>query len=331
MADNDEIWLTTWGGGINIINPKTGEFRDYTDSDNSQIKIPSNYCTIIHRDKFGVYWIGSTEGLFKLDEAHYKTQHFKSRSVIDNELIFSIEEDNNANLWIGTNYGLNRFSITNFSVLNYKETEGLPSNEYFIAASCKLPDNRLVFGSKNGVVVFHPDSILISDSNVKVNITNFQISYKNIDAHTIYNGEQILNKSILSTDTLELSYKNNILSFEFSACNFTKPQNIQYAFILEGFNDEWTYVNADKRFAVYTNLEPGKYTLKIKATNIDGKWSPNIRKLVIIINAPFWKTKVFIFSVFISIILIIILFFRVRHQYVLKQKSNLKYLFIGVL
>ncbi len=326
MADNDEIWLTTWGGGINIINPKTGEFRDYTDSDNSRIKIPSNYCTIIHRDKSGVYWVGSTEGLFKLDENQYQTQCFKSRSVIDNEIIFSIEEDNNANLWIGTNYGLNRFSTSNFSVLNYKETEGLPSNEYYIASSCKLPDNRLVFGSKNGVVVFHPDSILISDSNIKVNITSFQISYENIDAHTIYNGEQILNKSILSTDTLELSYKNNILSFEFSACNFTKPQNIQYAFILEGFNDAWTYVNAHKRFAVYTNLEPGQYTFKIKATNIDGKWSPDIRKLVIIINAPFWKTKIFIFSVFISIILIIILFFRVRHQYVLKQKKQLEIL-----
>lgn len=326
IADNGEIWLSTWGDGINIFNPKTGEFRDYTDSDDSRIKIPSNYCTVIYYDKSGVFWIGSTEGLFKLDENQNKVQTFKSRDVVDNEIIFSIEEDNNANLWIGSNYGLNRFSTINFSVLNYKETEGLPSNEYFIASSCRLPDGKLVFGSKNGLVVFHPDSILITNSNVKVNITNFQISYKNINARTVYNGEQILNKSILATDTLELSYKNNILSFDFSACNFTKPHNIQYAFILEGFNDTWTYVNAYKRLAVYTNLEPGVYTLKIKATNIDGKWSPNIRKLVIIINAPFWKTKIFIFAVFIAIILIIILFFRVRHQYILKQKKQLEIL-----
>ncbi|MCF6240491.1 MAG: ATP-binding protein [Bacteroidales bacterium] len=324
MSDNGEIWLTTWGGGINILNPKTGKLHIYNDSDKSPVKIPSNYCTIIHRDKSGVYWVGSTEGLFKLDEGAEKVEIFKSRSVIDNEIIYSIEEDNRANLWIGTNYGLNRFSTSNFSVLNYKETEGLPSNEYFIASSSKLSDGRLVFGSRNGLVVFHPDSILKPSSNVKVNITKFQISYKDIGVHTIYNGEQILTKSILSTDTLVLSYKNNILSFEFSACNFTKPQSIQYAFILEGFNDEWTYVNAHKRFAVYTNLEPGTYTLKIKASNIDGSWSPNIRKLVIIINTPFWKTKYFVFALFVAVVVLIILFFKIRHRYILKQKEQLE-------
>ncbi len=324
MADNGDIWLTTWGGGINIINPETGKLRVYSDNDKSLIKIPSNYCTLIHRDKLGQYWIGSTEGLFKLDENHKRTRSFKSRSVIDNEIIYSIEEDENANLWIGTNFGINRFSTVNFSVLNYKETEGLPSNQFYIAASSKLPDGRLVFGSKNGVVIFHPDSISQTRVNVKVNITNFQISYKNIDAHTVYEGEHILSKSILSTDTLELSYKNNILSFEFSACSFIKPQNVQYAFILEGFNDKWTYVNARKRFAVYTNLDPGTYTLKIKASNIDGTWSPRIRKLVVIINTPFWKTKYFIFSFFTVLVFIIILFFRIRQQYILKQKNYLE-------
>lgn len=324
MADNGDIWLTSWGGGINIINPKTEKLLVYSDNDNSLIKIPSNYCTLIHRDKKGQYWVGSTEGLFKLDFEHQRAQSFKSRSVIDNEIIFSIEEDNNDHLWIGTNFGINRFSISNFSVLNYKQSEGLPSNKYFIASSCKMPDGRMAFGSENGLLIFHPDSIIESIGNIKVNITNFQISYKNINAQTVYNGEHILKKSILTTDTLELSYKNNILSFEFSACSFIKPQNIQYAFILEGFNKQWTYVNVHKRFAVYTNLEPGIYRLKIKASNIDGTWSPNIRKLVIVIHTPFWKTKYFIFSLFIIIILIIILFYRIRHQYILRQKKHLE-------
>jgi len=324
IVDDDEIWLTTWGGGINILNPKTENFKHYTSHNDSEFKIPSDYCTVLFQDKRGFYWVGSTEGLFKIDEQKNTVTTFRSQSVIDNEIIYSIEGDDNSNLWIGTNYGINRFSTLNSSVVNYEESDGIPSNEYYIGASCKLPDGRLVFGSKNGVLVFYPDSISAMSYNFSVNITNFQISYKDIKPHIRYQGEEILKKSILATDTIELSYKNNILSFEFSAANYTKPENIQYAYILEGFNTEWNYVDARKRFAVYTNLEPGTYTFKVKATKLDGTWNPKIGKLTIIINSPFWKTKFFVIFLFIFILVVVILFFKIKNQYTLKQKQQLK-------
>ncbi len=324
IEQNGKIWLTTWGGGINILDTLTEQFAHYTGETNSEIKLLSDYCTSLYRDDKGFYWIGSTEGLFRLDEQNKKISTFKSNSIIDNEIIYSIESDQHGNLWISTGYGINRFSTINFSSINYETIDGLASNEYYIKSSCKLPNGSIAFGSRNGMVLFNPDSISPYVLNLKANITKLQIAYKDIHTSAYYNKEQILKKSILYTDTLELSYKNNILGFEFSACNYTKPSNISYAYILEGFNKEWNYVNARKRFAVYTNLEPGDYNFKVKATKLDGTWSDEIRELKIKIKSPFWKTKWFVVSVFVFTLFIVFLFFRIKHQYTLKQKKYLE-------
>ena len=324
IDSENNVWLTTWGGGINVLNPDSGKFRNYRMNRKRRNSLLSDYCTTLYVDRDGIYWIGTTEGLCRFNDDSEEFTHFEGKHLVFNEIIFSIEEDKQSNLWISTDLGLSRFSKHPLSAINYDKTNGIQGNEHYIGSSCKIPDGRLAFGGKNGLTLFHPDSISFQVYNSPVIITNFQLSYKNIKVNKEYEGQIILKKSILTTDTLYLSHKNNVLSFEFATCSYQKPQTIQYAFMLKGFENEWNYVSSDRRVATYTNLNPGKYVLQLKATNSAGEWNPQNKKLFIIIESPIWQTTWFRIAVFLALIMFVLIIIRMRTIILVRKKAILE-------
>ena len=130
------------------------------------------------------------------------------------------------------------------------------------------------------------------------------------------------------TDPLVLSHKENIFSVHFAALDYTNPQNIQYAYILDGFEKQWTF--ADKQRSVtYTNLPKGEYVLRVRSTNSDGVWVDNERILNIVILPSFWETPVayVLYVLFILIIILVavyILFtiYRLKHEVSVEQQIS---------
>ena len=321
---DDHVWVTTWGGGISILDQDSGKFWHYRMNRKKRNSLLSDFCTTLYVDKNGVFWIGTTEGLCRFDKDLDKFTQFSGNQFIFSEFIFSIEEDNLSNLWLSTELGISRFSKQSLSIINYNIADGIQGNNHYIGSSCRFPDGRLAFGGRNGLNIFHPDSLSSQLYNSPVIITNFQLKYKTIKVNKDYGEGIILNKSILATDTLHLSHKNNVLSFEFAVCSYHKPRNVQYAFMLAGFEKEWNYVSPGKRVATYTNLNPGNYILMLKATNEAGEWKPQIKKLFIVIKSPFWKTTWFNVLAFLVLIMIVIFITRIRTVILVRKKAALE-------
>jgi len=325
--DNDSIlWITTWGGGLNSFNTKTEKFTHYNYSVEDTNTISSDFCVTIHFDNNdkNILWVGTSTGLNKFNK---KTGVFKTYSIKDglpDLFINSIEEDDHGNLWISHVRGMSRFNKTTEEFINFTVKDGLQNNEFSSGVNEKLPDGRMIFGGIAGFNIFHPDSIKPNKCKANINITNFKIFYNDVEIKKKYNGNVLLKKSIIYTDTIILNYKNNVISFEFVAHDYKNPENIKYAFKLKGFEHKWNFTNSDKRYATYTNLEHGTYYLQIKSTNASGIWNNNAKELVIIIDAPFWLTTWFKILSAIMFILFVIAISTIRTKVLKKQKENLE-------
>ena len=140
-------------------------------------------------------------------------------------------------------------------------------------------------GSTAGLNYFYPDEIKLSSYVAPVLITDFQVFNRSVGV-----GENFpLKQSILHSKEIILSYTQNVFSFEFAALDYSSPHSIQYAYLMEGFDNDWIN-SASRRFVTYTNLNPGKYVFKVKSTNSDGVWYNNTTSIAIIITPPWWQT-----------------------------------------
>ena len=160
----------------------------------------------------------------------------------------------------------------------------------FRSASCRLRSGELCFGSQNGFTMFHPDSIKENTHIPPIVITGFRKFDKPIDIRQA-NGQ---------SGAIEVSYKENIFSFEFAALDFVRPEKNQYAYKLEGFDRDWVYCGT-RRSAMYTNLDGGEYVFRVKGSNNDGVWNEEGTSMAVIITPPFWKTWWFRIAFFVTI------------------------------
>ena len=317
-------WIATFGGGLHLYNEETDDFTRYTHSADNKNSISSDKVTYIFEDSEGILWVGTATGLNKFDPSNGSFVRYAKKDGLTNEFIYAIQEDNKSNLWMSTNFGLFKFNKTTKKFTNYDVKSGLQNNEFNINAACKTNDSLLFFSGVSGFNLFNPDNIKNSNFVPDIAITSFQMFYEDVKIGKEYNNLVILNKSINNSDTIYLNYKNNQFSFEFTSFDYTKPTAIKYSVRLKGFNDLWHEVAATKRYVSYTNLNPGTYTLQIKASNTDGVWNSNIKNLTIIIKPPFWLRWWFIISVILSFVLLAYFIFHLRTIYLIKQKNVLE-------
>ena len=182
----------------------------------------------------------------------------------------------------------------------------------------------MLFGASGGVFIFNPDSIRKSSYIPPIVFSKLMVTNEDITP----GDNSLLKVDIDDTDPLVLSHKENIFSVHFAALDYTNPQNIQYAYILDGFEKQWTF--ADKQRSVtYTNLPKGEYVLRVRSTNSDGVWVDNERILNIVILPSFWETPVayVLYVLFILIIILVavyILFtiYRLKHEVSVEQQIS---------
>ncbi|MGB5530286.1 MAG: triple tyrosine motif-containing protein, partial [Ignavibacteriaceae bacterium] len=210
---------------------------------------------------------------------------FSIKDGLPDNSIKSIVEDNNGNLWLGTGQGLSFFNTKNNTFTNFTTADGLPGSVFNFESAIKTDNKRILMGTTRGAIFFDPNEITMSAFIPTVVITNFFLFNNPVKAGK----DSPLKKSILLADSVILTYSQNVFSFEFAALDYNSPQSIQYAYIMEGFDKEWIY-SGSGRLATYTNLDPGEYLFKVKATNADGIWNENAKSVSIIIKPPFWMT-----------------------------------------
>ncbi len=321
VEDEDgNIWIGTFGGGINKYDHDNQRFIRYFYQDKYDKGISSNYVYSLLYDEPDKLWISTTDGLNILDINNNEFEQITISDGLPSNTVYSLLDDQNGNIWVSTNKGISRISKTSLVVKNYDKEDGLQSTEFNPSSSYVTPGNTMYFGSTKGYCTFNPTLITDNTSKPEIVITNFKILNEKVYINA---PGSPLEKHISETDTLELSYKDISISFEFVALNFTDSKKNQYAYKMENFEDNWNYVGT-RRFANYTNLQPGNYIFKVKASNNDGIWNEEGKSIYIIIKPPFWGTWWF-YSIMISFIAgMVILTIQIRTRSLHRSKIKLE-------
>ncbi|MDX2446464.1 MAG: two-component regulator propeller domain-containing protein [Desulfobacterales bacterium] len=302
------FWVGTMGG-LNRYDPATDAFIRYTNDPSDSNSIGGKVVTAFCEDSEGRFWIGLGGGLDLFDRSSGTFTHYTDKDGLPSAVTFGLLDDDLGNLWISTVKGLSKFNPTTKIFRNYFERDGLQSNAFSnFSAYAKSPSGRLYFGGTNGITAFYPDHILDNPVIPPVVITDFQLANKPV----AIGEDSILRQSILETDSLVLSYRENVFSFEFSALNYRSPEQNRYKYRMEDFEDQWNETGSKRRFATYTNLDPGRYVFRVLASNNDGKWNEKGASIRIRITPPWWEEMWFRISAVVMMIGFIIAGFRWR-------------------
>ncbi|MBG7630953.1 MAG: response regulator, partial [Bacteroidetes bacterium] len=294
------LWVGTKRGLNKVFRGKNNEptkIIQYTTEKNNSLSLSNNNVFSIQEDSAGTIWIGTFGGgLNKMinEETNGNiSTHFMSFSEKDglaSNAVYGVIEDDNKNLWISTNNGISRFNLKTETFKNYNISDGIQDRNFRKFAYHKGPTNLLYFGGINGFNVFHPDNITDHLSLPKTVITDLKIFNKSVNVTDSVLGKEILTKTIPFTEEIELNYSYNSFSFEFASLHYVSPEQNKYAYKLEGYDDDWIYTDAKRRFATYSNLDFGNYVFKVKSANKDGFWNEDSADINISILPPIWKT-----------------------------------------
>jgi len=299
----NEYWISTLYGLSNLKFYKDDSCNciNYFNKQDDINSLSSNMIDVLFKDSKGNLWIGTTDkGLNVLNLKSMKFKRFNENDGLSGNSIKGILEDNAGNIWISTSNGISKYIFDKNLFINYTKEDGLVSNKYNVRAFLSASNGEFYFGSKDGFVIFNPDSIKSNKHVPNVYIIDFKINNKSI-SHQDKNSP--LKKHISQTDTIILKYNQSSFSIEFIALNYTNSLKNKFAYKLEGFDKEWNYAG-NNRVATYTNINPGKYIFKVKGANNDGLWNDKPAILHIIIKPPFWKTKLAYLSYFLFLFIL---------------------------
>jgi hypothetical protein len=260
-------------------------------------------------DRSNNLWLGTRSGLIKLDRGRKITAHYTQKDGLPSNIINSILEDQRGNLWIGTTKGLTKFNPLEHTFRNFDMNDGLPSMAISENAAWYSKNGMLYFGIDKEIVIVNPDNFVENKIIPSVHITSLELlkSKKKVD--------QIFSKF----DEIILNYNENDFLIKFVAINYTNSNKNQYAYKLEGLDDNWV-CNNDRRFVSYANVPAGSYKFCIKASNNDGVWNEEGTSLSIIILPPWWATWWFRVIMFITILGIAYSIYRYRLNKVLAME-----------
>ncbi|HMB25721.1 MAG TPA: triple tyrosine motif-containing protein, partial [Anaerolineales bacterium] len=248
----------------------------------------SNQVEHIYQDPAGILWLATAGGLIKFDIQTETFTHYAEKEGLASKAIASVVGDAQGNLWVGMQgSGLARFDPLSGTFRNYNRSDGLQGDDFMPRGAYRDASGKLYFGGINGLNAFYPDQLHDNPYIPPVVLTDFQIFNRPVP---IGGKDSLLQQVINETGEITLSYQQSVFSFEFAALSYRAPRKNQYAYKLEGFDEDWNYVGSDRRFATYTNLNPGTYTFQVKASNNDGVWNEEGKTIKITVTPPWWKT-----------------------------------------
>lgn len=318
-----QLWLGTVFGW-NRFDPDSGQVQRYFYNPNNPRSLVNNFARLTYEDRRGRLWIGTLNGLSRYDpesddftnwlslpedpstlsqgnimdlyddgdghlwiatyggglnRLHVESgtlRHFTRDDGLPSDSIYSIVADDAGHFWLTSNQGLTRFDPRDATSTNFTVDDGLQSNEFNGRAFLRKGDGEILLGGVNGFNSFYPHEIQPPDFVPPVRLTGL----RKVDAVV----------PILDTgEPLTVSYKDTFLSFEFAALDFAMPERTRYAYKLEGLDDDWID-SGSRREAVYTYLDGGKYTFRVKAASGDGLWNDTGASIDVIVVPPPWKT-----------------------------------------
>ena len=308
----------------NFERPEDIKFYDNVRIPDLASSLSSNDVIYIYTDSHkNSYVLTFTGGINQIISDNLLTDHiqfktYTKRNGLVSDLVLSMIEDQQRNLWVISENTLAKFDPENGTFEHYNEKH-LQKEIYFSEASPAILQNQLILGTDAGILKINPTAFSKSSYTPPIVFTSLKIQ----------GVQQQLDLDDL--EELKLKPDERNVSFLFAALDYINPTSISYAYRLKGLEEKWNEVE-NSRTASYINLPPGNYELQIRSTNSDGVWTDNIRKLSVNVTPTFWETSwailfyIISFILFTSTIVYIILYiYKLRHQiYMEQQLANVK-------
>jgi len=353
------LWISTLNGVIFVDCPS----MDYKIITKEKYNLLSNDIFDVEEDKNGAIWIATFSGLMKLivkdnDFEVERTFTMEANAINDTNSIISsriysllIDDDN---LWLATINGLSQININSNKVINHnlltqgskvivglnkddagnlwlmcKKTiskynpetgnqilftlnDGLHSENFELNSQFKSKTSELFFPGAGGYTSFYPDSISLNEKMPEIFVTDFKV----------FNESLPTEENVLFADEIDISYDQNFIGFEYMALNYHQSEKNQYQYMLEGFDEDWIYAG-HKKTAIYTNLDGGDYTFKVRGSNNDGLWNLAGSSIKLNVTPPFWETWTFRILTVIAFLLLGLSILKWRTAHLRKRSLEL--------
>ena len=270
------LWLATFRG-LSRYEPDTDDFTNWISLPDDTSTLSEGNITDLYDDGLGNLWIATYGG--GVDRLHVESgaiEHFNRRHGLPSDAIYSLVPDGQGHFWMSSNHGLTRFDPHDGSLTNFTALDGLQSNEFNGRAFLAKKDGELLFGGVNGFNSFYPHEVEAPDFAPPVRITGLR---------KINSLQPIFDES----QGVEVSYRDTYLSFEFAALDYAMPERTQYRYMLEGLDSNWID-SGSRREAIYTHLDGGHYTFRVKAASGEGVWNEQGASISLVVVPPWWKT-----------------------------------------
>ncbi len=318
--NNNEFWIGTRLGGLNLFNKSTSTFKTFKNKKNDPQSLSNNDILCLHTDSTKRLWIGTSFGLSVLED--YKEdeeprfKNFTVKEGLPNNTVHGIVSDTESNLWISTNFGLSNFVFKESKFINYSKNEGLQNNEFADGAFYQNDNSDFIFmGGIKGFNYFLPYKI--EESQIVPDILIDKISGQNQE--TPYYQGLVVSPNSKTFPSIVLQHNQNFFDVELAALTYINSEKCQYAYKLSNFDQNWNSIN-NRKIISFTNVPKGSYSLWIKWSNSDGIWSNPVHAIDIEIKPIYWQSNLamFIYAILLFLFLLFVWSY-FNKQYKLRQ------------
>ena len=281
------LWLATYGNGICYYHPEKDSIRYINDSNTPGF--PGNTVFSLTQTGENEIWAGVRYGgLVKLNIDTEQLTVFSEKDGLSNSTVNSLIQEDRENLWLGTMNGISHFHIPTGRVTNLAFPESNNLGELNNNAVTKASNGYLFFGGNKGLAIFHPNKIKEDKPSPPLVLTGLKLFNKKVAVNP-HDKKAILKQAPSHQKEIILSYDQSLFSIDFAALTFPFSKKVFYSYMLEGYNDHWIE-SGNVGTANFSNLPPGTYNLKVRATMTPGSGNESFSNLAITITPPFWKT-----------------------------------------
>jgi len=310
------LWIGT-DNGLDRFDRARGVFTHYRHDPRDPASLRHNRIYALSLSSSGQLWVGTAGGLHRAVPQAGGKLAFELVKLVDAREplpIGAVLEDARGRIWASMTDGISRYDPATRQYKHYTAKDGLIDGTFFVGSSARGPDGQLHFGGANGLSSFMPDAIRDNPYPPLVRITDF----------LVFNKPQRLSTPIERARELTLSWRESVFSLEFAGLHYAAPASNRYSYRLEGFDQGWVETDAGKRFATYTNLDPGSYVFRVRASNKDGVWSEAPAALTITITPPWWGSWWFRLAALALLAAAAVGAYRLRIRALVQQKGMLE-------
>ncbi len=303
------LWFATRFSGIGYYNENGVVFYDQS------FGLPTNHIRSITEDEKGHLWIGTAGygiARIKIYSDSLEVRHYNENDGLSSGNVYLMEFDDNGMLWVGCGRGVDRIVLDEEqnikSIKTYGKEDGFLGVEACQNAVHKDNEGNLWFGTIDGVTKYLPGLKKVNEKPPKLQIIGVELFFKPFEQSAF---KEWMGKDNLFKSGLHLPYKQNHLSFEFLGINLSNPQKVEYEWILEGADQNWSK-RSSKNSVTYSSIAPGEYVFKVRAYNEDLRYNDPPLQMSFCVLSPIWQRWWFITAISLAFLGILGLFFRSR-------------------